>query len=159
MFFNKKYLFSGLSQLALVPAIFAQERGTAEEAKALAEKGLAFVKSVGTEKALDAFTNNGDGKWKMKDLYVFVNRFDGVTLAHGMNKNLVGKNTLALKDAGGKSFVAEFTTLAKEKGRGWVSYQWLDPVTSRTLVKSTYVVRVPGQEALLGVGIYGAHSE
>jgi cytochrome c len=159
MTFRKKLLFVGLAQLVFVSTAFAQDRGTATEAKALAEKGLAYIKSAGMAPALDAFTNDTEGKWKVKDLYVFVNKFDGVTLAHGQNKTLVGKNTLGLKDATGKSFVAEFTELAKVKGHGWVSYQWFDKTTNRTLGKSTYVVSIPGQDALLGVGIYGAHNE
>lgn len=151
-------LFARLATLAAfliaaaVPA-FAQERGTADEAKALAEKALAHIKAAGADKAYDDFSAK-DGKWQNKDLYVFVVKFDGVTTAHGANKALMGKNMLELKDPNGKAFMKEMVDTAKSKGTGWVDYMFTDPTTKKTMAKSTYVARVPGAEAFVGVGIY-----
>ena len=91
-------------QFAAIGCALAQERGTADQAKALVEKGLAHIKSVGVEKAAEDFSNK-DGKWHEKDLYVFVQKFDGNTIAHGGNKGLVGKNMLDLKDANGQTYI------------------------------------------------------
>lgn len=134
-------------------AALAQERGTAAEAKAMAEKAAAHVKSAGKEKAFADFTAKGSG-WQSKDLYVFAIDMDGNTLGHGGNPALVGKNIGALKDPSGKAFVVEFANVAKTKGSGWVDYQFLDPQTKKTLPKSSYIIKLPEASAYLGVGIY-----
>lgn len=132
---------------------YAQERGTADEAKALADKALAHVKAVGTAKAFEDFTAK-DGKWQNKDLYVFVIDHEGMTTAHGANKALVGKNLGELKDPNGKLFIKEMLELAKTKGTGWVDYMFTDPQTKKTGNKSSYVAKIPGYDGFLGVGIY-----
>lgn len=139
--------------LAMAGSIWAQDRGTADEAKALAEKALAHIKSVGADKAFEEFSAK-DGKWQNKDLYVFVVKFDGVTTAHGANKALIGKNMFELKDLNGKAFLKEMGDVAKNKGSGWVDYLFADPISKKTAAKSSYVLRIPGYEGFVGVGIY-----
>lgn len=131
----------------------AQERGSADEAKAMLGKALEHVKAVGMDKAMKDFTENTDGKWRNKDLYLFANNFSGLMLAHGTNKALVGQDTIALKDGSGKEFVKEMIAVAKDKGTGSVEYTFTDSVTKKLAPKTGYVSRVPGQEALLGVGV------
>lgn len=140
-------------QLLLVTLAFAQVHGSAAEAKALAEKAAAYVKSAGADKAFEEFSAK-DGKWQDRDLYVFANKFDGMTVAHGANKTLVGKNLLDMKDANGKLFLKEMTDLAKSKGSGWVDYHWSNPQTKKVEPKSSYVLAIPGYEGYVGVGIY-----
>lgn len=142
--------------LAIVMAAFgahAQERGTADQAKALVDKGLAHIKAVGVDKAGEDFTAK-DGKWQDKDLYVFVQKLDGTMVAHGGNKGLVGKNHFELKDANGKLFVKEMIEVAKTKGTGWVDYMWTSPLTKKVEAKSSYVAKIPGYDGYIGVGIY-----
>lgn len=138
---------------ALSAPTFAQERGTAAEAKALAEKGIAHIKAIGFEKASADFTAKG-GAWQSKDLYIFVQNFDGSLAAHGVNPAMVGKNLIDIKDANGKAFGREIIDVAKTKGTGWVDYMWTDPVTKKPAAKSTYVARIPNMDAAIGVGIY-----
>lgn len=78
----------------------------------------------------------------------------GVTLAHGANDKLVGKNMMELKDQNGKMFVHEITNLAATKGEGWVDYDWAHPVTKKVDGKSTYVKRIPGFDGSVSVGTY-----
>lgn len=132
---------------------FAEEHGTAEQAKALVNKGLAHIKAVGVDKAGEDFTSK-DGKWQDKDLYIFVQKMDGTMVAHGGNKALVGKNHWELKDANGKLFVREMIDVAKNKGAGWVDYMWTSPVSKKLEAKSSYVVRIPDYDGYIGVGIY-----
>lgn len=131
----------------------AQDRGTADQAKAMAEKAVAHIKAVGAEKAYEEFSAR-DGKWQDRDLYVFAIRFDGFFLAHGANKGLVGKNLIELKDPKGTFYIKEFIEVAKNRGSGWVDYMFADPQTKKTLPKSSYIIRVPGSDAFVGVGIY-----
>jgi cytochrome c len=131
---------------------FAQERGTIDEAKALVEKGLAHIKAVGNDKAFADFTEK-DGKWQSKDLYIFVVKTDGTTVAHGANKGLLGKSLIELKDPDGKLFIKEMITVGM-KGTGTVDYSFTDPQTKKMAPKTSYVARVPGFEGIIGVGAY-----
>ncbi|MBI2305940.1 MAG: cache domain-containing protein [Rhodocyclales bacterium] len=133
---------------------FAEERGSADEARALAARALAHIKSVGVVKAMDDFSDAGASQWRVKDLYISAARFDGTGLAHGANPALVGRNMLELKDPNGKFMVKEMIELAKSKGAGWVDYTFLHPVTKALAPKSTYVARIPDYDGLIAVGIY-----
>lgn len=145
---------AALALLALLTSVvFADERGSIAEAQALLDKALAHVKTVGHEKAFADFTEK-DGKWQNKDLYVFVIKFDGVTVAHGANKGLLGKSLLELKDPDGKFFIREMVETAKAKGAGSVDYSFTDPQTKKMSSKTSYVARLPGYDGLVGVGVY-----
>jgi cytochrome c len=133
-----------------VPAA-AAEKGTADEAKTLVDKGIAYVQSNGKEKAFSEFSNP-KGQFVDRDLYIFVVDFNGITLAHGGNSKLVGKDMNELKDADGKFFIKECIEVVKTKGNGWVDYKWQNPVTKKIEPKSTYVQK--NEDYFLGCGIY-----
>ena len=141
------------AQMLFIGAAFAQEHGTAEEAKALVGKGLAHIKAVGIDKAAEDINANKDGKWLEKDLYIVIIKNDGTMVAHGSNKILVGKNTLELKDPNGKFFTKESAEAAK-KGGGWVDYMFTNPATKKLSPKSMYSAPIPGFDGFIGVGIY-----
>lgn len=130
----------------------AQQRGTADEAKALVDKAVVHIKAVGAPKAYADFT--ATGKWQDRDLYIFAYSFDGTNLAFGDKPGMVGKNLFDLKDANGLYVIRELAEVAKTKGSGWVNYSWSDPITKKIQPKSSYVVRVPGADAFIGAGIY-----
>jgi signal transduction histidine kinase len=142
-----------LALLATTTLAFAQERGTADEAKALVEKGLSHVKAVGAEQAFADFSDKDSGKWLNKDLYIVVLKYDGTILAHGVNKGLLGKNLMDVKDPNGVYFTKEMIESGK-KGGGWTDYGFTDPVTKKIAAKSSYTKSIPGSDAVLGVGIY-----
>lgn len=137
--------------LSLNAAAAAADKGTAEEATTLVKKAAAYLNAQGKDKAL-AEVADPKGQFVMKDLYVFINDLNGVTLAHGGNAKLVGKNVMDLKDADGKAFIKEMYDVAKTKGKGWVDYKWVNPVTKTIEAKSTYVEKVG--DVLIGCGIY-----
>jgi cytochrome c len=149
----KRLAFILVAQFIVAGTALAQEHGTADQAKALVEKGLAHIKTVGMEKAFEDFTAK-DGKWQEKDLYIFVVKFDGVTVAHGGNKGLIGKDMLGLKDANGQTFIKSMVDAAKTKGTSWVDYMWTNPQTKKVEPKSSYIVRIPNYDGFIGVGIY-----
>lgn len=142
-----------LALIASASIAFAQERGTIEEAKALVDKGLAHIKAVGNDKAFADFTDKESGKWVNKDLYVFVVKTDGTTVAHGANKGLLGKSLIELKDPNGKFFIKEMIDVGM-KGSGMVEYSFTDPQTKKMAPKQSYVARVPGFDGIIGVGAY-----
>lgn len=129
--------------------------GTLNEAKAMAEKAIAYYEANGQEKAFAEF-NNPKGQFVKGDLYIFVGDFTGKILAHGVNSKLIGQILLDLKDPSpeGKKFMVEFVEVAKNKGAGWVDYMWSNPETKKISPKSTYIIRIKGKELFLGCGAY-----
>ncbi|MBA4418961.1 MAG: histidine kinase [Syntrophus sp. (in: bacteria)] len=142
-------LVMGLFLLALAGDLHAA--GTAAEAKAMVEKAAAFMKANGKEKAFQAFSDQ-KGQFVKDDLYIFVLDLKGVTLAHGGNPKLVGKDMSGLKDSNDKPFIKEMLDAAKAKGAGWFDYSWTNPTTKKVQPKSTYYQKV--DDVMLGCGIY-----
>ena len=85
-------------------------------------------------------------------MYIFVFDMSGKTLAHGSNPKLLGKNMTDLKDADGKYFVRSFIEVANTKGKGWIDYKWINPVSKAIEQKSSYIEKVG--DVLVGCGIY-----
>lgn len=142
-----------LAQALLMVGAFAQEHGTATEAKAMVEKGLALIKEVGIDKAAAEITAK-DGKWLNKDIYLVIKKFDGTMIAHGVNKAMVGKNQLEAQDANGKFFSKDINELVRTKGQGWTDYMFSNPITKKIGQKSIYAVKIPGYDGWIGAGIY-----
>lgn len=148
--------------LAIIPALLVictlvygaeTAKGMSDKAVDLVNKGAAYIKAQGKDKALAEFSNP-KGKFVNGELYLFVVDFKGLTLAHGGNTNLIGKNQMELMDADGKYFIKEFINIASTKGAGWVDYKWSNPVTKKVQNKSTYVKKIDDMEAFIGCGIY-----
>ncbi len=137
--------------LAAPLAIAAGAHGTADEAKALADRAAAYLKQAGPDKAFAAFDDK-TGQFVDRDLYVFVRSMDGNTVAHGANMAMIGHTNLTLKDADGKLYNKEMIDLAQSKGSGWVDYRWVDPLDKKIEQKSSYVERVG--DYVIGVGFY-----
>lgn len=133
---------------------FASSPKSPDDAKSLVEKAAAFVKSNGRDQALAAFSNPSGG-FTDGELYIYVlDAKDGklTMLAHGVNKALIGKPQLDMKDADGKAFNHETASIAKTKGEGWVEYKWPNPATKKIAVKVSFVKLVDGM--IIGAGVY-----
>ena len=128
-------------------------KGLADKAVDLVNKGAAYIKAQGKDKAFDEFSNP-KGKFVNGELYLFVVDFKGMTLAHGGNTNLIGKNQMELMDADGKYFIKEFIKISSTKGAGWSDYKWSNPVTKKVQNKTTYVKKIDDMDAFIGCGIY-----
>jgi signal transduction histidine kinase len=136
---------------------FAQQGGTAVEAKAMLEKAVAAVKAD-KAKALDEF-NNGTGGFKDRDLYVFcAQASDGkivAVLANPNAKSLIGTDQRTLKDATGKEFGKElFAAAQKPEGQFTeVTYMFPRPgADPKPVPKVSLVTRV--NDLGCGVGYY-----
>ncbi len=127
------------------------DRGSRDEAKALAVAAAAHVNKVGSEQAFKDFL--AEDKWHPKDMYVFSQTMDSVMIFHGANAKLIGKNFTEVKDANGKEFNKEMVAKAKA-GSGWVDYQWAHPMTKKIEDKTSYIVRINKPDGFVGVGIY-----
>ena len=126
------------------------DRGSAAEATAMVKKAAAFINANGKDKGF-AEINNPSGQFKDRDLYVAVLDLKAVTLAHGGNPKLVGKDMIEMKDADGKLFIKQFIEVANSKGSGWVDYKWPNPVTKAIEGKSTYVEKIGDMIVICGI--------
>lgn len=135
-------LFIGL----LGAAAQAEDRGTPDEAKAMAIKAADYLKQVGPEVAYPAFDAK-DGPWRDRDLYVYVMSPDGVVLAHGGIASFVGKSVASLKDVDGVSIADRVRAVPDT---GWADYKWQNPVTKTIEPKTSYVVKVGDNRVVVG---------
>ena len=135
-------------------AAYADERGTADEARKMVKKAVDFYVKNGRAKALAEF-NKATSQFVYKDLYIWTEN-DGITTSHGKTPAVVGKNFIDMKDASGKLFVREIIKLGKEKGSGWVDYTWSDLVTKRVSAKCAYIekVPIPNDSTIIVCGFY-----
>ena len=147
-----KRLLAGIVILFVVVGLaYAQDRGTAAEAKALLDKAVVFYKANGQDKAFAAF-NDSKGQFVSKDLYIFALDMNGMILSHGANAALIGKDMMGAKDADGKLFMKEMVEVGKTKVKGAIDYKWENPKTKKVEQKSSYVEKV--DSVILGCGYY-----
>ncbi len=131
----------------------AQEKATKEECVAKVKEAVALIKQVGFDAAKEKI-NDPKGPFVWKDSYCFVQDMDQNMIAHGVNPKLIGKSMKAIKDANGKMFNYEMAQLAASPGDGWVDYVWPKPGEQDPSPKSSYILRVPGENMFVGAGFY-----
>ena len=141
------FLFSGFASAANA----ASEHGTAEEAVAMVHKVVAYMKENGKQKTIDE-VNNIHGIFRDRDLYVTINTLQMVTLAHGANPRMQGKNLIDLRDADGKYFMKERMEILKTKDKGWQDYKFVNPVTQKIENKAMYFEK--HGDVVINCGIY-----
>ena len=141
----------GLAATVGVSTADAQERATADEAKAMVAAGVGFIKANGADKGYSAISTKG-GQFAKGDLYLTVYGFDGVVRAHGANEKMIGKKLTGLKDVDGKAFVQERLDLAKTQSAFWQDYKFTNPVTRKIEPKKMYCERL--EESVVCGGIY-----
>lgn len=129
--------------LLLPSAAPASDRATTKEAETMVKKAVEFIKKEGKAKALEVFSDP-KGAFTYRDLYIAAYDLEGKCVAHGAKKERVGKSFIADKDADGKAFVAERVQVAKEKGKGWQEYKFMNPATKAVEQKVAYFELVDG---------------
>ena len=149
--------------IAIAFALAARAAGAADapqnspEGKKIVALVNEAVKLV-EQKGKDAFPElRKDKKWNNGDVYIFIDRFDGLVLLNPPSPEIEGKNLIDWQDAKGKKIVREFVQLAKSKGSGWVDYYWPKPGEQKPSKKMSYVkkAKLPsGEDIIVGAGMY-----
>jgi signal transduction histidine kinase len=138
----------------VMTAAAAQGARTPDQAKAFVEKAASYLKTQGKEKALAAFSDP-KGEFVDGDLYLFaMDATDGklTMLAHGVNKALIGKPQIDVKDAEGKAFNRDMVATLAQADSAWMTYAWPNPATKRIGAKKSFVVKVG--DVIIGAGVY-----
>ena len=149
---KRSILIAGLIGAILFSSALVCSAASPDDAKALAQKALAFYKANGKDKAIAAF-QDPKGEFVKGDMYVVIQGFDGIVVANGGNPKLRGLNHFDLKDPSGKFFVQEMIQVAK-KGGGWFTYQWVNPVTKKVGTKKAWIQKIEGTESCINVGVF-----
>lgn len=124
---------------------------TTAQMVAFVHDAAAYARANGREAALAAFMNRS-GPFFQNDLYIYAYDFDGVTLAHPLQTQLVGKSRLDELDAGGTYFIRNLREAARN-GTGFARFWYVNPVHGNaTEPKLGYVERVG--DWWLGSGVY-----
>jgi cytochrome c len=131
----------------------AEDKATKEECVDKCKQVLKLIKEVGLDKALEKM-NDLKGPFMWKDSYVFCFENEtGKFLAHP-KKNLIGFEGKDLKDVNGKAYMQEFFHVANTKGEGFVSYMFPRIPGGPPELKTSYILKVPDMNVILGSGFY-----
>jgi cytochrome c len=138
--------------LAFAATQTAYAAPTEKDAIAMCERGAAIVKAKGKEEMMKLI-NAKDPGFVQGELYIDMRDLKtGIVLAHPINHSIVGKDLTDVPDASGKKYRREIIELAAAKGKGWVDYQYKNPVSGKIEPKTTYILRV--DDIVLEAGIY-----
>jgi len=130
---------------------FKTDRGEARErAIAFVKKGIAHLRGRDREAAFADFERRG-GNFIDGDYYLWVCDVNGIVRCNGSNPKSRNQNHADLKDADGKLFIREVLRIAGERGKGWVDYQWRNPLSKQVEPKSTYFERTEDLIVLCGI--------
>ena len=125
---------------------------TPSEAQALVRKAVDLFRKSGREHLLKQ-VNDPQGAFRSRDLYAFVYDRGMTMLAHPVKPELVGQNLLDKKDrAGGRYFRKEIQAVALSPGKGWVSYDYENPVSGTIEPKTSYAEGV--DDLIMCAGAY-----
>jgi cytochrome c len=146
----------GLTAVTAAAATGPLTYGSEAEAIAMVNRAVALVKTAGAENAYRTFTENPEGSFKDRDLYIWVYDFNGNCLAHGANAKMVSKNLLDLKDPDGKELIKGEIDVVKTQGAGWYGpFKFSNPVNHKIENKKAYCARGAG-DTMVCSGIYSA---
>jgi signal transduction histidine kinase len=153
---QKRMLTAGLAATALLlgsAVAVAQQSGTAAEARAMLDRGVAALKA-NPAAALAAFNDKGNKDDHDRDLYVYCyNMNDGKFTAH-VNPALMGTDVRTLKfgdDALGQR-IFDAIKNGPEGTVTTVDYNFPKPGTTEAVPKQSFVTRIANEGC--GVGYY-----
>ena len=119
-------------------------------AQALAERAAEHLAKAGPVQAFKDFQDPAGG-FLDGDLYVFVFDFEGVIRASGGFPHAVGQNLLVHHEPAPTN-TRGIIKVAREQGKGWFEYVWVNPCSGRRETKISYVIKVG--DLIVGVGAY-----
>ncbi len=147
---SKPLIAACAAMLVFGGAAAAADGAKKDDAVAMVNKAVAFIKEQGPEKAYAAFTGK-DAKFIDRDLYVVVYQLDGKVLAHGSNVKFVGKDMIDAQDVDGKLFVKERVEMAAKQPSFWQDYKFVNPVTKKVEPKQMYCERLNNTAVCAGI--------
>jgi methyl-accepting chemotaxis protein len=130
-----------------------REFGTAEEAQAMVERALEFIRANGKEAGMAAISDP-HGPFIDRDLFLGMCDATCKIIANGGNARLIGIDGSKVKDVDGKYFVLEMQKITRTQGAGWCDYKYVHPLTKQICVKSAYAAAVGFDDLFISCGFY-----
>ncbi len=139
------------AEMAAAAAEMRLRQGSADEARALVERGCALIAREGLQRAAAAFHDRG-GPYFDRDMYIFVFDRQGIFTAFGPRPELAGRHLREIQGLQWERLLQAGFEVADDGG-GWVDYSTVNPVTGAVTPKVSYVRPLPG-DLLIGCGVY-----
>lgn len=95
----------------------------------------------------------GSIRYGDEDGYIFAFTFDGETVVHPGQPQLVGQNMMDMQDSSGTRVIAELIKAARNGG-GFVNYRWHKPSVNEELPKLSYAISLHEPGWIIGTGFY-----
>jgi len=125
---------------------------TTAQMVAFVHDAAAFARANGRDTALSAFMNR-TGPFFRDDLYIYAYDFDGITLAHPLQTQLVGKSRWDELDVTG-TYILRAPLEIAQNGSGFARFPYVNPAHGNAIeTKLGYVERVD-DGWWLGSGVY-----
>lgn len=121
----------------------AEGRASLEEAQAMMNKAVAYLKKNGIDKMV-AEVNQPKGQFVDRDLYVSLMDSKNINLAHGANQKMVGKDLSELRDADGTYITRQRNEVLKTANTGSIKYRFVNPVSGKVEPKTMFFTKVDG---------------
>jgi methyl-accepting chemotaxis protein len=149
--FNSSSQLSGRAErLSAAVSNFKLRQGSADEALALVRKAVEMYRRNGSA-ALAQITDAASGLCD-RDMYVFAFDRGGVYRAFAGRTEKIGTSVREVPGVDGNKLVKDAFEQAAHGG-GWVDYQFANPQTQATDLKTSYVEAVT-PDLVLGCGVY-----
>lgn len=123
---------------------------TKDDAVTMVKKAVATIKDQGKDKAYVEISAAGS-KFVDGEIYVVVQGFDGVTLAHATNPKLIGRNMIDEQDVDGKFFAKGLVENGQKQASFWYDFKFVNPATKKIQVKDMYCETVTPTVVCAGV--------
>ncbi len=89
-----------------------------------------------------------------KNGYFVLCDWNGTTIAHGVQPELIGKNMWDTCDKKGNKFIQQLITVSQSKQGGYITYWWRKPDTQVSRPKIVFAKGIPEWKYTLGTGAY-----
>ena len=86
--------------------------------------------------------------------YFFIYDFNNICVAHATQKDLEGKDLTDWQDSRGQYVSRDAVAIASGPGSGYYVYYWYDSETGHEEKKTSYIIKIPGIDYLIGTGFY-----
>ncbi|MBL0717418.1 MAG: cache domain-containing protein, partial [Desulfosarcina sp.] len=89
-----------------------------------------------------------------KNGYMFVDDWQGISIAHGAQPDLIGTDMWEYEDSRGTKTTQSLIAASKKEDGGYVSYWWRKPDTGKECPKIAYAKGVPEWGLFVATGVY-----
>jgi len=125
---------------------------TKDEMVSFVRSAVEYAHTHSKEAACAEFSDR-NGSFFRGNLYIYAYDFNGTTIAHPINKEMIGVNRLNEPDALGNPFIRELRDTALN-GSGFVEFCYINPANNNTVEKKLGYVEKVDDTWWLGSGIY-----